>query len=120
TLQARPAAATTLRHVVHVLRSNPVTGIAFGMLAVTLAAGMLGPALAPYDPYASDAAHALEPPSWRHWFGTDNLGRDVFSRVLVATRLDLAISVSAVALSFVAGSVLGAAAGYWGGWADRV
>jgi len=113
-------AATSLRHVAYVLRSNPVTGVAFAMLAVILAAALLGPALAPYDPYASDAAHALEPPSWRHWFGTDNLGRDVFSRVLVATRLDLAISVSAVVLSFVVGSALGSAAGYWGGWTDRV
>lgn len=120
TLPTGPAGATTLRHVVYVLRSNPVTGVAFAMLAAILAAALLGPALAPYDPYASDAAHALEPPSWQHWFGTDNLGRDVFSRVLVATRLDLAISVSAVALSFVVGSALGSAAGYWGGWTDRV
>jgi peptide/nickel transport system permease protein len=53
-----------------------------------------------------------------HWFGTDNVGRDVFSRVLFATRLDLTISVAAVCLSFVFGSALGAAAGYWGGWLD--
>lgn len=111
---------SAFRHVVYVLRANPVTMLAFAMLAVILLAALLGPVLAPFDPYASDTAHALRPPSWRHWFGTDNLGRDVFSRVLVATRLDLALSVSAVALSFVAGSVLGACAGYWGGWTDRV
>ncbi|MEQ8816146.1 MAG: ABC transporter permease [Thalassobaculum sp.] len=111
---------STLRHVAYVLRSNPVTGLAFGMLGLLLFAALLGPLVAPYDPYASNAAHAMSPPSWDHWFGTDNLGRDVFSRVLVATRLDLAISVSAVALSFAVGSVLGAAAGYWGGWTDRV
>ena len=51
-------------------------------------------------------------------FGTDNLGRDVFSRVIVATRLDLTISVLAVLMSFIIGSVLGAIAGYWGGWLD--
>lgn len=113
-------AGSTLRHVAYVLRSNPVTMLAFGMLGVLVFAAVFGPAIAPYDPYASDAAHAMSPPSWRHLFGTDNLGRDVFSRVLVATRLDLAISVSAVALSFVIGSVLGAAAGYWGDWTDRV
>jgi len=117
---APPPRPSTLRHVVYVLRSNPVTLLAFAMLAVLLLAALFGPALAPWDPYASAADEALRPPSWRHWFGTDNLGRDVFSRVLVATRLDLAISVSAVALSFVVGSVLGAAAGYWGGWTDRV
>ncbi|MCL4140199.1 UNVERIFIED_CONTAM: hypothetical protein GTU68_012888 [Idotea baltica] len=69
---------------------------------------------------ASNAALALQPPSLDHWFGTDNLGRDVFSRVIVATRLDLAISVAAVALSFLIGSVLGSIAGYWGGWIDTV
>jgi peptide/nickel transport system permease protein len=113
---ARPR--TTLDHVLYVLRDNPVTLAAFAMLAVILFCAVFGPALAPYDPLATDAARALQPPSAAHWFGTDNLGRDVFSRVLVATRLDLAISVAAVALSFVAGSALGAAAGYWGGWID--
>ena len=74
----------------------------------------------PYDPLATNAARALEAPNWDHLFGTDNLGRDVFSRVIVATRLDLTISVAAVALSFVIGSILGSIAGYWGGLLDAV
>ncbi len=57
---------------------------------------------------------AFKPPRWAHWFGTDHLGRDVFSRVIVATRLDLAISVAAVALSFVVGCVLGVYRGLLG------
>jgi peptide/nickel transport system permease protein len=81
---------------------------------------VFGPAIAPYDPLATDAGSALQPPSLAHWFGTDHLGRDLFSRVLVATRLDLLISVAAVALSFVAGSVTGALSGYFGGWVDRI
>jgi peptide/nickel transport system permease protein len=109
-----------LAHFVYVLKSNPVTMLAFAMFAVLIAVGILGPAIAPNDPLASNAARALEPPSLGHWFGTDNLGRDVFSRVIVATRLDLAISVAAVALSFVIGSLLGSIAGYWGGWLDSV
>ncbi|MEL6264836.1 MAG: ABC transporter permease [Pseudomonadota bacterium] len=109
---------STLGHVVYVLRENPVTLVAFAMFAVLILAAVLGPSLVPHDPYASDAGQALQPPSLDHWFGTDNLGRDVFSRVVVATRLDLAISVAAVLLSFVVGSALGAAAGYWGGWLD--
>ena len=48
---------------------------------------MLGPAIAPYDPLASNVGPALQPPSTAHWFGTDALGRDIFSRVVVATRL---------------------------------
>ncbi|WP_417672065.1 ABC transporter permease [Roseibium sp.] len=107
-------------HLVYVLRDNPVTLLAFCMLFLLLFAGIFGPIIAPYSPTASNAAIALQPPSWDHWFGTDNLGRDVFSRVLVATRLDLVISVAAVSLSFVIGSALGAIAGYWGGWIDTV
>lgn len=107
-------------HFVYVMRANPVTMIAFGMFALIIIAAVFGPSLVPYDPLATNAANALQPPSLSHWFGTDNVGRDVFSRVIVATRLDLSISVAAVALSFVIGSVLGSAAGYWGGWLDAV
>ena len=107
-------------HLVHVLRENPVTLIAFAMFAALLVQAFFGAWLVPYDPLETNAANALQPPSAEHWFGTDNLGRDVFSRVVVATRLDLTISVLAVAISFVIGSVLGAVAGYWGGWIDAV
>jgi peptide/nickel transport system permease protein len=107
-------------HLLHVLRENPVTLLSFGLFAFFLLQAFFGAYLVPHDPLATNAANALQPPSWSHWFGTDNLGRDVFSRVVVATRLDLTISVLAVAFSFVIGSVLGAVAGYWGGWIDAV
>lgn len=109
-----------LDHVVYVLSENPITAFAFALFALILLVAILGPVLAPYDPLESNAARALQPPSADHWFGTDNLGRDVFSRVLVATRLDLMISVAAVALSFVVGAAMGSAAGYWGGWIDGI
>jgi len=118
--EIQPRSQTGLDHVLYVLRANPVTLIAFSMFALLVFTALFGPGLAPYDPLASNAAIALQPPSGAHWFGTDALGRDVFSRVVVATRLDLVISVAAVALSFVIGSVLGAAAGYWGGWLDAI
>ena len=113
-----PRRQSAFGHVVYVLKDNPVTLIAFAMFALLILMAIFGPSLVPYDPLASNAARALEPPSWSHWFGTDNLGRDVFSRVVVATRLDLTISVAAVALSFVAGAILGSLAGYYGGWLD--
>ncbi|MEP5155495.1 ABC transporter permease [Planktotalea sp.] len=106
-------------HVGYVLRQNPVTLIAFSLLAGLIFCAVLGPLLTPYDPLASSDA-ILQPPSGAHWFGTDHLGRDVFSRVIVATRLDMTISIGAVALSFVAGSILGCVAGYWGGWFDAI
>ncbi|MDF1734059.1 MAG: ABC transporter permease [Minwuia sp.] len=114
------ASPGTFSHIGYVLRGNPVTLLSFVMFAILIIAAVLGPVLVPYDPLASEAANALQPPSWAHWFGTDNLGRDVFSRVVTATRLDLMISISAVTLSLMAGSVLGAVAGYWGGWLDAV
>ena len=107
-------------HLAYVLRENPVTMLAFVMFGLIILSAIFGPALVPYDPLETNAVKVLQPPSWGHWFGTDNVGRDVFSRVIVATRLDLSISVAAVALSFVIGSVLGSIAGYWGGWLDSV
>jgi len=108
----------TRRHIQHVLSENPVTLLAAGLFTMFVLVALFGPWIAPYDPLASNAAVALQPPSAQHWFGTDSLGRDILSRTLVATRLDLGIAVSAVALSFVFGIALGLAAGYFGGWWD--
>ena len=108
----------TLRHAGYVLRENPVTGFAFALLFLLALGAALGPSLAPYDPLASDTAVALAAPSAAHWFGTDQLGRDIFSRILVATRLDLGIAATAVTLAFGIGTLLGLMAGYLGGWID--
>jgi peptide/nickel transport system permease protein len=116
---ARPR-KSWLGHVRYVLISNPVTLIAFSLLLVILTAALIGPYIVPYDPLATLPGQQLKPPSWQHWFGTDQLGRDIFSRVVVAARLDLMLSVAAVALSFVIGSALGSVAGYYGGWVDTV
>ncbi len=80
--------AAALRHARYVVTENPITLVAFSMLLILLLLALLGPALAPYDPLKSDTASTLKPPSARHWFGTDQLGRDMLSRVVVATRLD--------------------------------
>lgn len=108
----------TLRHIRHVLDENPVTKLAAALFAVFVLLALFGPWIVPYDPLASDSGAALQPPSAAHWFGTDALGRDIFSRTIVATRLDLGIAVAAVSLSFVVGIALGLAAGYFGGWWD--
>lgn len=110
----------TLKHIRHVLSENPVTMVAAALFALFVLLALVGPAIAPYDPLASDAAAALQPPSAAHWFGTDALGRDILSRTLVATRLDLGIAVAAVALSFALGIALGLAAGFFGGWWDAI
>jgi len=117
---ATPPRKSWLGHVRYVLLSNPVTLIAFSLLLLILTAALIGPYIVPYDPLATLPGQQLKPPSWQHWFGTDQLGRDIFSRVVVAARLDLMLSVAAVALSFVIGSALGSVAGYYGGWVDTV
>ncbi len=110
----------TLRHARYIIGDNPVTGLAFGLFVIIVFLALFGPYIVPYDPLASNTAFALKPPSAAYWFGTDQLGRDVFSRVIVATRLDFIIAVSSVALVFVMGGLSGVAAGFFGGWTDRV
>src|SRR6202012_702037 len=85
-----------------------------GVVILVLIA-IIGPSIVPYDPIASNVSAALLPPSGAHLAGTDQLGRDTFSRLIVATRLDLVIAVSAVGISFVLGAVIGAFCGYAGG-----
>ncbi|MCQ4159675.1 ABC transporter permease [Roseomonas sp. GC11] len=108
-----------LRHAGWVLRGNPVTALAMLGTALLVLLALLAPWLVPYDPIASNVRMAMQPPSAAHWFGTDQLGRDILSRLLMGARLDLAIAASAVGLSFVVGAVVGAFCGYQGGWLDR-
>jgi peptide/nickel transport system permease protein len=89
-------------------------------LAVLVLAAIFGPLLVPYDPLAPDPQHALLPPDGAHPFGTDQFGRDILSRVVTAARLDLGVAFVAVLASLAFGTVIGAFAGWAGGWIDRV
>jgi peptide/nickel transport system permease protein len=109
-----------LGHARYVVAENPVTGFAFALFVLIVLAAAIGPDIVPYNPLSSDTAQALKPPGAQHWFGTDQLGRDVFSRVVVATRLDFFIAVASVALVFLMGGLAGVAAGFFGGWTDRI
>ncbi|MEE8630111.1 MULTISPECIES: ABC transporter permease [Methylobacterium] len=111
---------STLRHAAYVLRENPLTAVAAAGASLLCLVAVFSPWLTPYDPVASDVSVALQPPSAAHWAGTDQLGRDVLSRIVEATRLDLAIALSAVGLSFALGAVIGGVSGYAGGRLDRV
>lgn len=108
------------RHTWYILTENPVTLAAFFVFFAILFTGIFADMLVPYNPLASDSVNAFAPPSAAHWFGTDSLGRDILSRVIKATQLDLWIAFSAVALSFLVGTSLGGLAGYVGGWVDMV
>ena len=85
-----------------------------------VACALVGPALVPFDPYATDIVGALTRPSAAHWFGTDQLGRDVFSRVIVGARDILVVAPLATALGVAGGVVLGLATGYFRGLVDNV
>jgi peptide/nickel transport system permease protein len=118
---ARPTGFSTgLAHARYVLSDNPVTAVAFGLFMLIVLAAAIGPYIVPYDPLASDTSATLQAPSAKHWFGTDQLGRDVFSRVIAATRLDFLIAIFSVALVFLMGGLAGVAAGFFGGWTDRI
>jgi peptide/nickel transport system permease protein len=120
TADTAPAGKSAFDHFRYVISENPVTIFAFSLFVLIVFLALFGEWIAPYDPLATEAANALQPPSWQHWFGTDHLGRDTLSRVIVATRLDMGIALSAVLVSFLIGSALGCSAGFWGGWTDRI
>lgn len=109
-----------LGHARYVIGRNPLTGFAFALLVLILVCAVVGPLIAPYNPEASDAARVLVSPNAHNLLGTDQYGRDILSRIIVATRLDLWIAVAAVTLAFSIGTVMGLLAGYFGGWADRI
>lgn len=115
---AAPAAERRRMSTWRLLVSNPLTVVSGALLLLIVALSVLAPWIAPYGVNEIDVAGALAPPSSAHWFGTDELGRDVLSRVLVAGSTSLSIAVAAVAFALVVGLALGAIAGYRGGWVD--
>lgn len=90
--------------------------IGLTLLAMQFIAIVFAPWIAPYSPENADPINALQEPSLAHFFGTDVSGMDIFSRVIFATRINLLISVSAVAVAFVIGVPIGLAIGYYKGW----
>ena len=103
------------------LRRLPVTGLAGGaVLAVFVLAALLAPVIAPYDPNESDTLERLISPNASHWFGTDQLGRDIFSRILWGGRYTLGASLAVVALSATIATTVAVVSGYFGGKVDLV
>lgn len=90
------------------------------LVLVLAAAALVAPVLAPYAPDALDLANRRAAPSFAHWFGTDDLGRDAFSRALYGGRVSIAIGLLSAAVAVSLGVAVGAAAGYAGGWTDTV
>jgi peptide/nickel transport system permease protein len=100
--------------------ANPVAMVGLILAILLFAAAAAAPLIATYDPGAQDLANRLAVPSAAHWFGTDELGRDVYSRVLYGGRITLGMVVAVVVVVAPLGLAVGCVAGYFGGWADRV
>jgi peptide/nickel transport system permease protein len=98
---------------------QPLAVVGLTLAGAWLVVALLAPWLAPYDPL-DQGAPLYQPPSAAHLFGTDDLGRDVFSRVLWGARVSIPLAVLLVSLAFLIGGTLGALAGYLGGWVDEV
>lgn len=95
-----------------------VLGLIIFLVVIFVSA--FAPWISPYDPNATDTSALIASPSTQHWMGTDELGRDVFSRIIYGTRISLIVGVFAVLIALAVGAVLGLIAGYWGGQVDNV
>ncbi|HET8567394.1 MAG TPA: ABC transporter permease [Candidatus Limnocylindria bacterium] len=106
--------------MIRFLRRNPRIVVGGSLVLFLVLMALLAPWLAPYDPTLVDVSRALEPPSAEHLIGTDDLGRDVLSRVVWGSRISLAVGIIAVAIGFTIGVSLGLASGYIGGAFDLI
>jgi peptide/nickel transport system permease protein len=90
--------------------------IGFIIVVIIILTAIFAPLLAPYDPMLNDLRGKLQSPSWKHWLGTDQLGRDILSRIICGTRISLEIGFAAIFSSAIIGILMGLAAAHFGGW----
>ena len=109
-----------LKTALHYIRKYPSLVAGLVMVTFIILVALVGPSLCRYDPIAQDLNATLNGPNAQHWLGTDNLGRDIFTRIIYSTRTDLEIAIFATGITFILGCIIGALAGYYGGWVDTV
>ncbi len=102
------------------VKKSPLTVLGLALTIFLVLVAIFAPLIAPYDPIKQDLKNRLQPPSWEHPFGTDQLGRDIFSRVVWGSRISLFIALIVVAISFTVGTTIGIISGYFGGKVDEV
>lgn len=109
-----------IRYKLYLLRKSPLAIIGLAIILGLVAVAALAPYIAPHDPDEIDQYHAHEPPSRDRPFGTDEMGRDIYSKVIYGARVSIWIGVVVVSIALSVGIALGLVAGYYGGWVDEV
>jgi peptide/nickel transport system permease protein len=118
-LTEQTMASTTWNTAAALGRRNLLASIGMALVAVFVISALFAPWIAPQNPSNIDLPSRLEPPGATHWFGTDELGRDIFSRIIYGARISMLVGGSVVAGSLLLGLILGSIAGYYGGLADK-
>jgi peptide/nickel transport system permease protein len=111
--------STAIISLPRVARHNPLAAVGVVLVVVFVLCAIFAPWLAPYDPAQINLPMRLTPASAAHWCGTDELGRDILSRLIYGARISMLVGTSVVALSLALGLVIGSIAGYYGGGIDR-
>ena len=104
----------------HAFRRNRLAMLGLGLILLLLLVAALAPWISPYEPNLQNLRLRLQPPSAAHWFGTDELGRDILSRIIHGSRITLYIVTLVVVIAAPVGLLVGTVAGYFGGWVDAV
>src|SRR5438105_1574523 len=108
-----------MKKITTAARQNPLAAGGVVMAALLIVLAVLAPVIAPQDPARIDLPHRLQGTSLSHWFGTDELGRDILSRAIYGARISMLVGISVVAASLFLGLIVGCVAGYYGGRVDR-
>ncbi|MCQ1839369.1 ABC transporter permease [Neorhizobium galegae] len=106
--------------VIRELLGNPSSGFGLIVITILVLTAIVAPLIAPYDPNVINLGNTLKPPSAEHWFGTDELGRDIMSRIIYGTRISLTIITIVSVIVGPIGLLVGTTAGYFGGWYDTI
>lgn len=113
-------ASTLYRDAWKRLKKNKLAIASFIVLVLIALVAIFAPLIAPYDPYLQQTNHISEGPSAEHWFGTDDIGRDIFSRVIYGSRISMIVGVVCEGICVPIAVILGSLAGYFGGWVDSL
>lgn len=114
--EKKPETPTQRR--LRILRKNPLAMVGIGIIVFWALAALLAPVIAPRGPYAQNIGDRLQAPNAQYWFGSDELGRDVFSRVIYGAQISLPVGFIVIIFAMIFGSLIGASAGYFGGLYD--